>query len=329
MGGDKLVMMLGALHIEDKIHQMTGKLLRDSGGTTVLSQAQVLPSGRAQSALNEHHIKRTRYAHQLSVMYLHLLKHTAYSAYCSAVHGTAESQQVWEQLSRTENPQFKYWPTITELELLMCRFIRSLREGDFPLYVQVCDELCAWFRVMDHTNYARWLSVHVRDMFQLSETHPDIHAKFLKGNFVVQKSPHKFSLIGKDQSHEQSNKSLQSHGGAVGLYENPETLTLFMLAGPDCSRCVEEFEVVLDTPRSSTVHHEEAHSLHVRYRKDVLSFVETVEQFGNPSGPVMSLSHLTHKLLWSRKSSDLLVGSINLAKSFMQMHNKLHRQSIK
>ena len=104
MGGDKLVMMLGALHIEDKIHQMTGKLLRDSGGTTVLSQAQVLPSGRAQSALNEHHIKRTRYVHQLSVMYLHLLKHTAYSA----VHGTAEPQQVWEQLSRTENTQFKY-----------------------------------------------------------------------------------------------------------------------------------------------------------------------------------------------------------------------------
>ena len=195
---------------------------------------------------------------------------------------------MWEQLSSTENPQFKYWPTITELELLMCRFIRSLREGHFPLYVQVCDELCTWFRVIDHTNYARWLSVHVRDMFQLSETHPDIHAKFLKGTFVVQKSPQKFSLIGKDQSHEQSNKSIQSHGGAVVLHDIPETLTLFMLAGPDCSRCVEDFEVVLDTPRSSTVHHEEAHSLHVRYRKDVLSFVETVEQFGKPSGPAMS-----------------------------------------
>ena len=58
-----------------------------------------------------------------------------------------------------------------------------------------------------------------------------------------------------------------------------------MLAGPDCSRCVEEFEVVLDTPRSSTAHHEEAHSLQVKYRKDVLSFVETVGQFGNPFGP--------------------------------------------
>ena len=52
VGEDKLVMMLGALHIEDKIHQMIGKLLRDSGWTTVLYQAQILTSGRAQSALN-------------------------------------------------------------------------------------------------------------------------------------------------------------------------------------------------------------------------------------------------------------------------------------
>ena len=73
-------MMLGALHIEDIIHQMMGMLLRDSGWTTVLSQAHVLTYGRAQSALNEHHIKRTRYAHQVSVMSLHLLNHKAYSA---------------------------------------------------------------------------------------------------------------------------------------------------------------------------------------------------------------------------------------------------------
>ena len=36
---------------------------------------------------------------------------------------------------------FMFWATIMDLELLMCRFIRSLREGHFPLYVQVCDEL--------------------------------------------------------------------------------------------------------------------------------------------------------------------------------------------
>ena len=119
MREDKIVMILGALHIEEKIHQMSGKLLRDSGWTTVRSQAQVLTSGRSPSALNEHHIKRTRYAHQVSVMSLHLIKHKAYSAYCSGVHGTPESHHVWEQLSRTENTQFKYWSTIMELDLLM------------------------------------------------------------------------------------------------------------------------------------------------------------------------------------------------------------------
>lgn len=99
---------------------------------------------------------------------------------------------------------------------------------------------------------------------------------------VVQRSLHKFSLIGKDQSHEQSNKRLQAHGGAVGLYENPEALSLFMLAGPDFSWCIEEFESVLETSCPNTAHHEEAHAMQMKYRKDVLSFVKVAEQFGNP-----------------------------------------------
>ena len=281
LGEDKLVIMMGALHIEDKMHLMIGKLLRDSGWATVLPQAEVLTSGRAQSVLNEHHIKRTRYAHQVSLMSLYLLKQTAYSEYCEKVMGPPESFDMWNRRSQTI-VQFKFWSTIMELELLMTRFVRSLREGDFTLYVQACDELCGWFHALDHTNYARWLPVHIRDMVELAEKHPEVHAEFMKGNFVVQKSARKFSLMAKDQAHEQSNKSLQAHGGAVGLYENPEALTLFMLAGPDCARIVEEFEAVHDPSLSSTAHHEEGHSLQVKFRKDVLSFVEVVEQLGNP-----------------------------------------------
>ena len=95
--------------------------------------------------------------------------------------------------------------------------------------------------------------------------------EFMKGNFVVQKSARKFSLMAKDQTHEQSNKSLQTHGGAVGLYEKPEALTLFMLAGPDCTRVIEEFEAINDPPLSSTAHHEEGQSLQLKFRKDVIS----------------------------------------------------------
>ena len=45
LGEDKLVIMMGALHIEDKMHQMIGKLLKDSGWSNILTQAQVLTSG--------------------------------------------------------------------------------------------------------------------------------------------------------------------------------------------------------------------------------------------------------------------------------------------
>ena len=126
--------MMGALHIEDKMHLMIGKLLRDSGWATILSHAQVLTSGRAQSALNEHHIKRTRYAHQVSLMSLYLLKQTAYSEYCENVMGPPESFDMWDKRSKTLN-QFKYWSTIMELELLMTRFVRSLREGSTLYYM--------------------------------------------------------------------------------------------------------------------------------------------------------------------------------------------------
>ena len=120
----------------------------------------------------------------------------------------------------------------------MTRFVRSLRKGYFPLYVQSCDELCSSFHALDHTIYARWLPVHVRDMVQVAKQNPEVHAEFMKGNFVVQKSRRKFSLMAKDQAHEQSNKILQTKGGAAGLYENHEALMLFMLAGPVCDRRV-------------------------------------------------------------------------------------------
>ena len=60
-------------------------------------------------------------------------------------------------------------------------------------------------------------------------------------------------MMAKDQAHEQSNVILQTKGGAAGLYENHEALMLFMLAGPDCARMVEEFDAIHDPPPSSQV----------------------------------------------------------------------------
>ena len=53
------------------------------------ASAEVLTSGRAQYMLNEHHIKRTRYSHQVSLVSLYMLKQNAYVGYCNNRAGVA------------------------------------------------------------------------------------------------------------------------------------------------------------------------------------------------------------------------------------------------
>ena len=78
LGEDKLVVIMGALHIEDNMHLTIGKLQHDTGWDIILSQAEVLSSGRAQSTLGEHHIKHTRYAHLVSLVALYMPMQSAY-----------------------------------------------------------------------------------------------------------------------------------------------------------------------------------------------------------------------------------------------------------
>ena len=115
----------------------------------------------------------------------------------------------------------------------MCKHVTNFVAGFTP-----------WTTRTTHVGY--------RYMVVLAEKHPEVHAEFMKGNFVVQKSVRKFSLMAKDQAHEQSNKRLQACGGADSM-RTPRPLH-FMLAGPDCAWIV-EFEAVENPPSSSTAHH--------------------------------------------------------------------------
>ena len=90
---------------------------------------------------------------------------------------------------------------VLELELLLLVFVRSLREGSFPMYLDSLTELAKWFHAMDHTNYARWISVHLKDMTELPVTHPDVTKAFMEGKFTVQKTKHAFSSITMDHAH--------------------------------------------------------------------------------------------------------------------------------
>jgi len=83
-------------------------------------------------------------------------------------------------------PQFDYWATVLQLELTVLVYVRSLRQGSFQMYLDAFTELATWFHAMDHTNYARWIPVHLRDMVTLPTAYSEVAKEFEAGSFTIQ-----------------------------------------------------------------------------------------------------------------------------------------------
>ena len=286
-GEDKVVMMFGGLHIEMAALKTLGDWLDGSGWAQTLVRADITTPGTAESFLRASHVTRTRRAHQVTAAALHILQHRAYDHYCKREDNDREHQlsfEDWCYQRGEEYPQFQYWSIVLQLELLLNVYVRSLRQASFSMYLDALTELACWFHAMDHTNYARWIPVHLKDMAELPERHPEVARKFREGSFTVQKTNKIFSSIAIDQAHEQNNACIKGDGGAVGLTDNPAALRRWMIAGPEVTRVIEEFQRGNQhSGREDNIrHHDQTTSVQASFTKDVRSLVKVMEELGNP-----------------------------------------------
>jgi hypothetical protein len=67
-GEDKLVMMMGSLHIEMNFLSAIGDWLEGSGWVELLTKSSINTPGRAESMLRGNQVKRSRYVHQVSCL---------------------------------------------------------------------------------------------------------------------------------------------------------------------------------------------------------------------------------------------------------------------
>ena len=282
-GEDKIVAMMGGLHIEMNLLKLLGDWLRGSGWVASLIQADITTSGRAESMLSGSHVTRTRYAHQVTAGSLKILQERAYQQYLEKEENDLRYEE-WCDKQCQEQPQFKYWAIVLYLELLVLQFIRSIRERNFPVYIQSLLQIVSWLFALDHINYARWLPVHITDMVNLIRTHPGVYYEFMKGHFTGQRTNKVFSAMSIDQCHEQMNKLVKGEGGAIGLTEDPQALERWMVAGPEISRLILEFENSYQNleSQSSKKHHEQNPTTQKKFAKDVKALVDTLEEMGNP-----------------------------------------------
>lgn len=277
-GEDHFVILFGGLHIEIAALKTLGDLLDSSGWTGALVQAGVTTAGTADSFLKAAHVTRTRRAHQVTASSLYLLLQEAFS------QGANEGQDLedWCTERVQASPQFHFWWIILQLELTVLIYVRSVREGNFLLYIDALSKIVPWFFALGHTNYARWIPVHLRDMVTLATKHPSVYTQFLAGNFTVKKTTHAFSAMAIDQAHEQNNALVKGDGGAVGLTENPAALRRWMVSGPEMARVIAEFQATSETKKADHKHHEQTKHTQVAFARDVRSLTKVIGEMGNP-----------------------------------------------
>ena len=231
-GEDKMVVMFGGLHIEMAALKTLDDWLRGSGWVQALVQVEIATSGTAESFLRAAHVTRTRRARQITATTLHILQRRAYTRHCMTAFDDAEDLpefEDWCHPRAKDIPHFQYWATVLELDMLILVYVRSLRQASFAMYLAAMTELVPWFHALDHTHYASWIPVHLRDMAALPMKHPGVAREFGAGNFTVRKTKNVFSSIPIDQAHEQNNALIKGDGGAVGVTDNPSALLRWMI----------------------------------------------------------------------------------------------------
>ena len=166
-GEDKFVVMCGGLQIEMAALKTLGDWLKGSGWV----QAEISTPCAADSFLQGAHIAHTRRVDQITVAALHTLKHRAYDRCCLTCLGNELEILGFEQwcIQRAQScMQFQYWATVMQLEICVLVYVRSLRQSSFKVYIDALTQLAPCFHFLDHTNYARWIPIHLRDMAWLN-----------------------------------------------------------------------------------------------------------------------------------------------------------------
>ena len=276
--------MFVGLHIETAAFKAIGGLLKDSGWTTALTEAGIASSGTAESFLTASSVTKTRLAHQVTACALSKLLQRAYEQYQSdnvAIGIEKDSLESWRKKKEEAYPQFQFWSQILTFELLILVFVRSIRETNFELYREALSGLVPFLFTLDHTNYDRWLPVHLRDMALIETIHPMMALEFKKGHFAVHKTEWMFSAIAIDQAHEQNNKVIKGDGGAVGLTEDSSALRRWMVSGPEISRFIEQFEYD-NQVKADFRHHEETEANQTSFLTKVKQMTRTLDELGSP-----------------------------------------------
>lgn len=260
-------------------------------------KAGIATPGVSEGILKSSHIKRARYAHEVSLMALNIVLFEKFKNET----GEEDNKYVeWIETKRRKSVQFQYWITTMELQAILLQFVKSERTADFDEFISVLEKMCPWYLATDHGHYGRWLPIILADMKQLSVRHPEVYKEFKKGHFTSRRTNKKFSCISDDQFHEQNNKLVKESSSLLGslfvffhnntflhslslsllgMLNDESSLVKWMVSGPEVVRLIWEYRNITSKDEDLR-HHEDRKWFQSKFANDVKNLVTIFQTKG-------------------------------------------------
>ena len=248
---DRAFINFGAFHIKMAFFNAIGKYIDLSGGPNLLSIAGLIASDSLKGFIKGTNFNRCKRIHPLLYVALGLLHFEAFlessktdiemvKADLTILQSNITSEKnikqvpegildlcrsysayVEETKSGEHGATARYWMQYMNMIELHHDLSRSVREGDFELFVYTLPKVSAYFFIFNQPNYARWMVLYHSNLLKLNETHPEVYQDFLKGGFGVKRTDKNFSRSPVDLTLEQTiNADAASQRTGIAAFTN-------------------------------------------------------------------------------------------------------------
>ena len=313
-----LILRPGELHILMAQLRTIGTFIEDSGLDMCWIEAEIYVPATVKQILDGNHVKRGEVAHVLTLEALFALYQKAFlqssqedskvvadltneiadactqattidvkdinAKLMEAVeHRCLVDKMAKFDATQDKNPLFNVTRQCMRMVMEMLQFIRAVRTGDWVLHLQALQVFTKYFFAHDHLNYAHMMPLYLAEMSSLPTTDPNVRAKFLSGNWVVNKnSTIPFCALGAEHGLEHVNRSMKVSGGLVGFTLNQAARTKFFLIAPEMANLAGQAKDMAGVAsKIQTRHHNHTAAVVSREDKNIKALMETIETFTN------------------------------------------------
>ncbi|XP_052128446.1 uncharacterized protein LOC127750548 [Frankliniella occidentalis] len=187
-------------------------------------------------------------------------------------------QYINEWVASTENVELQFWMTYVDMAHILLEFTRSLRDGQWDLYLSSLTQMLPYMARYDHHNYLKSLSVYIAEMNALP---PEVESAFRRGDFVIKASPGDFNQVDPDHAQEWLvGEVKRASSGAIGLVQDQSSLQRWALTYCWHAAISSKTYEMYDLEKTTDLHAELYPGRKKRDQDDENSLMKAMEAFG-------------------------------------------------